>query len=111
MYSIKKLGKFNIFGLKKVSDILYECGKDMARKYDLHHWDNSRFKNWIIITLCALKNSIYLIYKDGTPVATFQTKKMANPFCFKNAIVFAAAKESYTTMNILFTGLAINNFV
>ena len=51
--------------LLKVSDILYKCGKNMAQKYDLHHWDNSRFKTWIIVALCALKNNIYLLYGEN----------------------------------------------
>ena len=29
MYLVHKLSKCNIAGLKKVSDILYKCGKDM----------------------------------------------------------------------------------
>lgn len=84
MYSIRKLSKCNIAGLAKVSGILYECGKDMAKKYDLHHWDNSHIKNHIIVALCALKNDVYLVYKGKTPVATFQTKKTGQgQFCFK----------------------------
>lgn len=82
MYQICKLSKRNIAGLKKVSDILYECGKDMAKKYDLHHWDNSHIKNYIIVVLCTLKNDIYLVYSEKTPVATFQTRKMEQSFCF-----------------------------
>ena len=61
-----------------MSDILYECGKDMADKYDLHHWDNSHIKNHIIIVLCALKNDIYLVYNRNTPVAPFQTRKIGD---------------------------------
>ena len=62
MYQVTKLSKCNIVELKKASDILYECGKDMAKKYDLHHWDNSHVKNHIIVALCAMKNNIYLVY-------------------------------------------------
>ena len=83
MYQIRKLSKCNITGLKKVSDILYECGKDMAKKYDLHHWDNSCIKNYIIVALCAIKNDIYLVYSEKTPVATFQTRKMEQSFLFQ----------------------------
>lgn len=83
MYQVCKLSKCNIAGLKKVSDILYECGKDMAKKYDLHHWDNSRLKNCIIVALCSLKNNVYLIYSNKTPVATFQTRKRENLFLFQ----------------------------
>ena len=74
MYSVRKLKNYNISELKKVSDILYECGKDMAKKHALHHWDNSHIKNWVIVALCALKNDIYLVYNEKTPVATFQTR-------------------------------------
>lgn len=83
MYSIRKLSKINISGLKRVSDILYECGKDMAAKYDLHHWDNSHVKNWLIVVLCALKNNIYLMYNEKIPVATFQTRKVEQSLLFQ----------------------------
>lgn len=83
MYRVSKLSKGNIFELKKVSDILYECGKDMAKKYDLHHWDNSHIKNHIIVALCAMKNDIYLVYSEKTPVATFQTRKTGQSLLFQ----------------------------
>ena len=84
MYQTRQLSKFNIVELKKVSDILYACGKDMAKKYDLHHWDNSRFKTWIIVALCALKNNMYLLYGENKmPVATFQTRKMKDAYLFQ----------------------------
>ena len=75
MYFLRKLSKCDIAGLIKVSNILYECGKDMADKYDLHHWDNSHIKTHVIVALCALKNDVYLLYSGKTPVATFQTRK------------------------------------
>ena len=83
MYSVRKLSKCNIAGLKKVSDILYECGKDMKKKYGLHHWDNSHIKNYIIIALCALKNDIYLVCNEKTPVATFQVRKKKQSLLFQ----------------------------
>lgn len=83
MYSVRKLSKCNIAGLKRVSDILYECGKDMAKQYDLRHWDNSHIKNHIIVTFCALKNNIYLVYDEKKPVATFQTRKRKQSFLFQ----------------------------
>ena len=82
-YSIRKVGIFNIPALLRVSGILYKCGKDMAEKYDLHHWDNSHLKNWIIVALCALKNKIYLVYDgSGAAVATFQTRKLGSSYLF-----------------------------
>lgn len=83
MYSIRRLNKCNISELKKVSGILYDCGKDMAKNYDLHHWDNSHIKNHIIVALCALKNDVYLIYNGETPAATFQTRKTGQTFLFQ----------------------------
>ena len=83
MYQIRKLSKCKIRELKRVSDILYECGMDMAKKYDLHHWDNSHIKNHIIVALCAMKNDVYLVYNESTPVATFQTRKTEQSFLFQ----------------------------
>lgn len=83
MYSIKKVNFWNISELFKVSDILYKCGKDMATKYNLHHWDNSRVKNLIIVALCVLKNDIFLVYNDKEAVATFQTRKVQESYLFQ----------------------------
>lgn len=83
MYSVCKLKIWNVAKLLKVSDILYKCGKNMAEKYNLHHWDNSHFKNWIIVALCALKNKIYLVYDSKTPVATFQIRKTGQSLLFQ----------------------------
>lgn len=59
MYEVKRVSLINLSGQFKVNNILYDCGKDMAKKYDLHHWDNSHFKNLIIVVLCELKNAVY----------------------------------------------------
>ncbi len=83
MYSVCKIKIWNIVGLIKVSNILYKCGKDMSAKYDLHHWDNSHFKNWIIVLICAMKNNIYLVYDKKKPVATFQTRKVNLSYLFQ----------------------------
>lgn len=83
MYSTVKLKKSDIAGLFKVSGILYKCGKDMAEKYNLRHWDNSNIKNLIILALCCLKNDIYIVYDEKTPVATFQTRKEEQSFLFQ----------------------------
>lgn len=76
MYKVQKVGLFNIGGQIKINKILFECGKDMAKKYDLHHWDNSYFKNFIIVALCELKNTVYLVTEGEKPVATFQIKQV-----------------------------------
>lgn len=88
MYQVIKLRKCDIAGLKEVSDILYECGRDMAKKYDLHHWDNSRIKNYIVVVLCTMKNDIYLVYNEKSPVATFQTRKTGQSFLFQKLATY-----------------------
>ena len=75
MYNVQKIGLFNFSGQIKISKILYFCGKDMAQKYDLHHWDNSYLKNMLIILLCELRNVVYLVTdKENNSVATFQVR-------------------------------------
>ena len=82
--TFRKIKFWNIPAMIKVSDILYKCGKNMAEKYDLHHWDNSRFKTWRIVLSCAKRNDIYLACNDKkTPVATFQTCKMEERYLFQ----------------------------
>ena len=83
MYSVQKLKVWNLAKLLKVSNILYECGKDMAMKYNLHHWDNSHIKNWVIVALCVLKNNVYLVCDDQVPIATFQTRKVDSSYLFQ----------------------------
>ena len=83
MYSIIRLNLWNILKLNKAVSILHKCGKDMAKRYDLHHWDNSYLKNWLIIIICALKNKIYLVTDGKSYVATFQTKKRKEMLCFQ----------------------------
>lgn len=57
-----------------VTNILHACGKDMAKKYDIHHWDNLWAKTFLIVLLCLIKNKVYVV-KDKKIVATYQTKK------------------------------------
>ncbi len=83
MYKLRKVGKFNVFQLKGVADILNACGKDMAKKYDLHHWDNPYLKTFAIVCICTLKNEIYLLYDNSMPVATFMTKISGNALHFE----------------------------
>lgn len=83
MYTLKKVGKLDILRLNKVADILNACGKNMAKKYDLHHWDNPYLKSLVIVGLCALKNDIYLLYADEKPVATFMTKLQGDSLSFE----------------------------
>lgn len=74
MYRLKKVPLYDIPQLTRVASILNACGKDMAKKYDLHHWDNPCIKSFAIVCLCILKNEVFLLYSDKSPVATFQIK-------------------------------------
>lgn len=77
MYQLRKVQPWNIPGIFRVVGILSRCGKNMAQKYDLHHWDNPFIKNLAIVALCILKNKLWLVYDRTQAVATFQTKKTA----------------------------------
>lgn len=83
MYTLKKVGKLDIPKLNAVAQIHNACGKDMAKKYDLHHWDNPFIKSLIIVGLCDLKNTIFLLYDEAKPVATFMTKRQGDALHFE----------------------------
>ncbi len=83
LYSVCKVSFKNAHKLLAVTDILYKSGKDMAQKFDLHHWDNSRLKTLVIVLLCAMKNNIFLIYDKNLAIATFQTRKLENSLLFQ----------------------------
>ena len=79
MYSVKKVNILDISSINKVVYILGCCGKDMYEKYGLNHWNNSWFKNFVIVCLCILKNNVYLVHdNEKNPIATFQTKIKGN---------------------------------
>ena len=46
----------------------------MAKKYDIHHWDNPWIKTFLIVLICLTKNKVYLVGDERT-VATYQIKK------------------------------------
>lgn len=83
MYKLMKIGKLDISKLNAVAFILNTCGKDMAKKYNLHHWDNPLIKTLMIVGLCDLKNEIYLLYDGNKPVATFMTKRNQDELHFE----------------------------
>ena len=72
--NLKIVNSYQVGKLFVVAKILYKCGKDMAKKYDLHHWDNPFIKSLLIVLLCSLRKDIYLVYLFNSPVATFMTK-------------------------------------
>ena len=93
MFTVRRLRFFNLVGLLKVSNILYDCGKDMAKNNDLHHWNNSHIKNWIIVALCVLKNKIYIVCDDKKAVATFQTRKVGSSLLFQKLATSPASAK------------------
>ncbi len=75
MYELKKIRKSDIFQLIKAASILYACGRDMAQRLDLHHWDNPYIKTLAIVILRGMKNDVYLLYDKSKPAAVFMTRK------------------------------------
>lgn len=73
--------------LMAVTNILYECGKDMATKYDLHHWDNAYLKTAVIVLVCLLKNKVWVIEDQEMILATYQTKTEAPKLFFEKLAV------------------------
>ena len=86
-YSVKKVRIFSIFHMLQVERILYRCGKNMAKKEGLHHWDNSKLKSIAIVFLCSLKNNIHIVYDSKKPVATFQIKQIGDRLKFQKIAV------------------------
>lgn len=75
MLSVQQVGAHQLGKLLRVTEILYACGKDMAEKYGLQHWNNSRLKTLVIVALCVLKNKIFLgTNQDGKAIVTIQVK-------------------------------------
>lgn len=84
---IERIFPWNIKKSLLSARILNQCGKDMAQKYDLHHWDNSMIKSCVIMGLCLLKNHVYIVLEGKNPVATFQIKKGGSTLFFEKLAV------------------------
>lgn len=83
LYTVFKVKKYDIVRLLKVVNILYYCGKDMARKSNLHHWNIPRIKMFLIVVLYNLSNDTYLIYDGKIAKATFQVKTQGDAMAFQ----------------------------
>lgn len=93
---IKRIHIYEIKNLLIVARILNLCGRDMAKKYDLHHWDNHMIKSSIIVFLCVLRNQIYLVFDGKKPISTFQIKKKRDALFFeKLAVIPEASGKGY----------------
>jgi ribosomal protein S18 acetylase RimI-like enzyme len=55
----------------------------MAIRYGLNHWNNFYLKNLAIVLMCAMKNNVYLVFDNKTPIATFQTRKCGPAILFQ----------------------------
>ncbi len=73
MFVIKRVGIFDVIGLYRITYILNECGKEMAKRYSLNHWKNPFLKSAVIVLICALRNDMYLVTEGNKYIATFQT--------------------------------------
>lgn len=49
---IERIFPWNVKKSLLSARILNQCGKDMAQKYGLHHWDNFMIKSCVIVVLC-----------------------------------------------------------
>lgn len=83
-YRVVRVGLFDPGYILRIADILHRCGKDMAEKYGLHHWDNPKLKTLFIVGLGLVKNRVYAVNdKSGTTVATFQVKRSGDRLHFE----------------------------
>ena len=56
--------------------------------YGLQHWNNSYLKTMLIVAICNIKNSIYLVCDElNKPVATFQTRIIDSSIEFQKLAV------------------------
>lgn len=81
-YTYKRVTVFHPLRVLRTARILHRCGKDMAKKYDLHHWDNSWTKTLAVVLLTACKGKTYLVTLDQ-PVATFTYKQSGDTLYFE----------------------------
>lgn len=92
MLTMREIRWYQPVGLLRVAEILYACGRDMASRYGLQHWNNPRFKTWAIVALCVLKNRIFLgADAQGKAVATVQVKVLGNALHLAKLAVLPAA--------------------
>lgn len=103
----KQIIQVHFYQIKHIFDvatILNQCGKDMVDKYDLHHWDNPMLKSVLIVCMRLLKNKVFLVMEEKSPVATFQIRKEKDSLFFeKLAVSPTASEKGYGTycMNLM----------
>lgn len=74
--SYKIISPVSVTQIWAVANVLTSCGKDMYIKYGLRHWNNSIFKNILILyyTLLVKHTTLWGVYYNKNLVGSFQTK-------------------------------------
>lgn len=87
---------YSVIKICSVATILNECGRDMGKKLNLHHWDNPYLKSLFIVILCIMKNEVYIVSDGKKNIATFQVKEEKGVLRFeKLGVRPTAAGEGY----------------
>lgn len=89
---VKRVYPYHIKNMVNISKILNCCGKDMAMKYGLNHWNNPLIKSLVIVCLCALKNKMYLVLEKNKPVATYSMRIQDKALFFEKLAVLPCAE-------------------
>ena len=75
MPEIKPAAAWDLPALWRVSGIIRACGRDMAARYGLRHWDHSRLILFGFTVLDARHRRIYLVTENGKNRATFRVNR------------------------------------
>lgn len=91
---IKTVPFFDIPSIWRASNIVFECGRDMSKRYGLHHWDNSRLLTFCIVMygINIKKTKLWRVNSNNKTVATFQTKIKGNYLNFSKLAVSPASE-------------------
>ncbi len=76
--TVREVKPWNIPGLIRVAGILDACGRDMAARYGLRHWDNPRWKTLAVCAVSVLRHRVYLTRDGSGDAATFQTDRQGS---------------------------------
>ncbi|MBE7001279.1 MAG: GNAT family N-acetyltransferase [Ruminococcaceae bacterium] len=85
-YELKTVSFIHIDRVLVTAKILHRCGKDMAEKKNLHHWDNSLCKTIAVVCLELLKNKVFLVYDDNA-IGTFGIRKVEDGMYFEKLAI------------------------
>jgi hypothetical protein len=58
--------------------------KRYGKKYNLHHWDNTKIKSFAIALYCTIINDVYIVTDLSDNIfATFQVKEKDDSLFFE----------------------------